>query len=77
METILSDVFAAAPDEPFKPQRQAYISKRKNDLIDDLIVQGEKVYEEARRRVVDGHITLYSSRSAVPPSAIPSERGDM
>lgn len=43
LEVVLADVLAAAPDEPFKPQRQAYISVRTNELIDDLIAKGEKV----------------------------------
>ena len=58
METILEDVPAAAPDEPFQPQRQAYISKRKNDLIDDLIVQGEKVSAIAQKAGVS-QMTVY------------------
>lgn len=58
LERILEDVLAAAPDEPFKPQRQAYISKQKNDLIDDLIVQGEKVSAIAQKAGVS-QMTVY------------------
>lgn len=48
MERVLAEVFAAAPIDAFKPQKQAYLTVATNEKINEMLAGGEKISKIAK-----------------------------